>query len=257
MSSTAEVYAIRYARRDARAEEHFYRSAPCSGDMPMAYYVWLVRTESGDLLVDTGYTRQKAELLGRPYVGEPLSTVADLGVTDVQHLVLSHLHFDHTGHIAALPDARIHVQRREVEFWLGPHASLGEYPSLCDPADLAALVSANVAGRVHWLDGDAEILPGVSVHLVGGHTPGSQVVRVQTASGPVVLAADVSHFYANYEHRAPYAIVHTLPLMYAAFNRLEQLVGREGVMVPGHDPLVMDRFPPAGPGLQGRAVRIA
>jgi glyoxylase-like metal-dependent hydrolase (beta-lactamase superfamily II) len=252
-----EVYAIRYSHRDAQAHEHFYRVSPCEGDMPMAYYVWLIKTPDAAVLLDTGYTRAKADRLGRPYLGDPLATARELGVDMFDHVVLSHLHFDHTGHVGAVGDVPIHIQRREMEFWLGPHAGVGEYPSLCDPDDLSHLVRANVAGRLQWLDGDAEIVPGVTVHLVGGHTPGCQVVRVETADGPVVLAADASHFYANYQRRAPYAIAHTLPLMYDAFARIAELAGPADVVVPGHDPLVMERFPAADPDLSDRAVRIA
>ncbi|GAA1513029.1 N-acyl homoserine lactonase family protein [Nocardioides humi] len=254
---SAEIYAIRYSSREAQAHEHFYRAAPCHGDMPMAYYVWLVRTEQATVLLDTGFTAAKSEALGRPYHGAPLETAAELGAGRIDHLVLSHLHFDHTGHIGEVADATVHIQQREMQFWLGRHAGVGEYAALCDPDDLSALVHANVAGRLRWLDGDADLVPGVTLHLVGGHTPGSQVVRVETDRGPVVLAADASHFYANYENRAPYAIAHTLPLMYDAFERLAELAGPEGLVIPGHDPLVMERFPSAGPGLEGRAVRIA
>lgn len=252
-----EIYAIRYSSREAWAAEHFYRAAPCEGAMPMAYYVWLVRTAGTTVLLDTGYTPEKAERLGRPYHGAPLTTVEELGVERVDHLVLSHLHFDHTGHIGDLGRSTIHIQRREMEFWFGPHAGIGEYPSLCDPDDLAHLVRANVEGRVRWIDGDADLVPGVTLHLVGGHTPGSQVMRVQTSNGPVVLAADASHFYANYEHRVPYAIAHTVPLMYEAFTRMAQLAHPGDVVVPGHDPGVMERFASARPELEGRAVRIA
>lgn len=254
-----EVYAICYATREAQAEEHFYRASPCEGSMPMAYYIWLIKTADGAVVVDTGYTRAKADRLGRNYIAEPLDTVRELGVglDDISHLVLSHLHFDHTGHIGELTHPRIVIQRREMEFWLGPQVHLGEYPALCDPEDLAHLVRANIEGRVQWVDGDSQILPGVSVHLVAGHTPGSQVVRVETATGPVVLAADASHFYANYENRAPYAIAHTLPLMYEAFSTIADLAGDSNVVIPGHDPLVMDRFDAPRPDLEGRAVRIA
>ena len=49
--------------------------------------------------------------------------------------------------------------------------------------------------------------PGVSVHLIGGHTMGLQVVRVDTRRGWVVLASDASHFYANMEQIRPFPIV--------------------------------------------------
>ena len=56
-------------------------------------------------------------------------------------------------------------------------------------------------------DGDAELFPGVSLHLIGGHTMGLQAVRVATRRGWVVLASDASHFYANMEQVRPFPIV--------------------------------------------------
>jgi glyoxylase-like metal-dependent hydrolase (beta-lactamase superfamily II) len=225
----------------------------------MSYYVWLVVSDAGAVVFDTGYTRQKAEAMGRQYFGTPPELLRRLGVEpdQVTQLVLSHFHFDHTGHIGSFPNARITVQDKEMRFWFGPDAGLGEYPALSDPADLSQLVAANLQGRLHWLDGDAEIVPGVSAHLVKGHTPGSQVLRVMTDRGPVVLAADASHFYANVEQNKPYAIVHTLPQMYTAFATLRTLAGPGECVVPGHDPDVMTRFPAPSPELEGVVAQIA
>jgi hypothetical protein len=44
-------------------------------------------------------------------------------------------------------------------------------------------------------DGDEEIQPGLSVHLIGGHTMGIQSVRVMTRNGWLVLASDASHYF--------------------------------------------------------------
>jgi hypothetical protein len=82
------------------------------------------------------------------------------------------------------------------------------------------------------------------------------VVKVETRQGLVVLAIDAAHFYANLEHDAPFAVMHDLAGMYGAFDRLHDLAGSDGVIVPGHDPEVLKRFP-AVDGLEGIAVRIA
>jgi glyoxylase-like metal-dependent hydrolase (beta-lactamase superfamily II) len=83
--------------------------------------------------------------------------------------------------------------------------------------------------------------PSISVHLVGGHTAGTQVVRISTVDGPVVLASDASHFYENYEEDKPYGVVHELSRMYTAFDRLYALSEPSGTIVPGHDPYVPAR----------------
>lgn len=115
----------------------------------------------------------------------------------------------------------------------------------------------NFERRVRFVDGDEAMASGISLHRVGGHAPGLQVVRVQTAAGPVVLASDASHFYANLAEDRPFAIVHSLPDMYAAFDRVKELAGGdEARIVPGHDPLVLERHAPVSPALAGLAVTI-
>jgi glyoxylase-like metal-dependent hydrolase (beta-lactamase superfamily II) len=83
------------------------------------------------------------------------------------------------------------------------------------------------------------------------------VVRVQTAGGPIVLASDATHFYANLQEDRPFSIVHSLPGMYDAFDRVRELAdGDDERIVPGHDPLVLERYPAAAPELAGLAVEI-
>lgn len=259
--SEVAVYAVRYASRPAftRGEQFFDHDPDCGGTEPMDYFVWTVVTPDGVVQLDAGYTRETGERRGgREYLADPADTLNRLGVDPggVGHLVLSHLHYDHTGHLAAFPNARIVVQEREVGFWTGPYAGRGPHPGLCNGDDLAYLVRANLDGRVRVVDGDVPILPGVTAHHLGGHTAGLQVLRVRTGKGDVVLAADASHFYANIGEDRPFAIVNHLPSMYGAFDRMRELAGAEELIVPGHDPRVRDRFP-AVPGLEGLAYRIA
>jgi glyoxylase-like metal-dependent hydrolase (beta-lactamase superfamily II) len=65
--------------------------------------------------------------------------------------------------------------------------------------DVVGIVRLNFAQRVKLYDGPAELSPGITLHPVGGHTPGMQFVRVHTSRGWVVLASDVTHYYENME----------------------------------------------------------
>ena len=92
------------------------------------------------------------------------------------------------------------------------------------------------------VEGDREVLPGIRVHRVGGHTAGLQIVSVKTARGTVVLTSDASHFYHNVETRQPVQIITSLPEMLTAFETIHELAGAEKLIVAGHDPQVADRF---------------
>ena len=65
--------------------------------------------------------------------------------------------------------------------------------------DVVAMVRKVFDGRAAFHDGEDEIVPGVTVHHIGGHSKGLQSVRVKTERGYVVLAADATHLYAHME----------------------------------------------------------
>ncbi len=256
-----EVYAIKFGEnRVGTRGEFFHGSAgvPHDAPAPLDYFVWLVRTPDADVVLDVGFTPEVAARRGRTYFRRPSEALALLGVdcARVPWVVLSHFHYDHVGEVGAFPEARFVVQSREMAFWTGRFAARHEFHRLIEDEDVLRVVRLGLEGRVQFVDGDREIVPGVTVHLVGGHTEGSQVVSVQTARGTAVLAADASHLYANVCDDAPFAIHHDLAGMYAAFDRINDLVSAAELIVPGHDPGVVERFDPVD-GLAGAAVRIA
>lgn len=264
------VYAIRYATRaTAIRREHFYGHTDCGDDsMPIDYFVWLIAGPGAAILVDAGFTPETAVVRpGRMHLGSPLEVAEKLGYppSAIPSVVISHAHYDHTGYLSALPDALIHLQEKELAFWIGPHANRQMYREIVSEEDVVGIVKSNFAGCVDLYDGDALIAPGVSAHLVGGHTAGTQVVRVALESGQVVvIASDSSHFYENFEANRPFSIAHSLPATFEAFDTLRKLAKRAdgglGVVLPGHDPAVKDLFSaalPNDPAADGRIWQIA
>jgi len=256
------VFAVRYAHREARRAEHFYGPSPLDPhDAPMAmdYFLWAIVGDGAPVVVDAGFRPETAKRRGRDLVADPIAVLAAVGVdaAEVRDVVLTHLHYDHSGYLAAFPRARFWVQERELAFWTGRHAARGEIGRIVEPPDIVELVRLNFERRVRFVVGDEQMADGIGLHLVGGHAPGLQVVTVETGDGPLVLASDAAHFYANLELDRPYAIVHSLPGMYDAFDRVRALSGGDDTrIVPGHDPLVLERFPAATPELAGLAVAL-
>jgi len=253
------VYAIRYAHREgAQRRDNFYGGDPHDAPMPMSYYAWLVRHEGRDVVVDTGFSAEVAlRRPGRELLVDPVAVLAQLGVSapGVEDVVLTHLHFDHVGGLTAFPRARFWIQDAEMSFWTGRYAARAGFRHAIEPDDVVSMVRLNFDGRLRFVDGDAEVAPGITVHRIGGHSAGLQVVRVQTPGGTVVLCSDAAHYYENLERDRPFSTVHSLPDMYSAFARVRELAGGGGVIVPGHDPEVLDRFPFVE-GLEGIAVRV-
>ena len=97
---------------------------------------------------------------------------------------------------------------------------------------------------------------GCRVHHVGGHSKGLQVVRVWTQRGWMVLASDASHFYANMEEGRAFPILHSHEDTLAGYATMLRLASAPNAIIPGHDPLVLARYPAAKAGLEGIAVRL-
>jgi glyoxylase-like metal-dependent hydrolase (beta-lactamase superfamily II) len=121
---------------------------------------------------------------------------------------------------------------------------------------VTSMVGKVFAGRVQFHDGDEELAPGLSVHHLGGHTAGLQVVRVYTDKGWMVLASDASHFYANMESKRPFPAVYNVADMMEAYGRLYALADAPHLVIPGHDPQVLQRFPAASRELEGWVARL-
>jgi glyoxylase-like metal-dependent hydrolase (beta-lactamase superfamily II) len=255
---TYDAYAVKYAERDARRPEHFLGGDPHDVPMPMDYFVWAVSGGGRTWVVDTGFGEDDATRRGRRLVRSTTEALATVGVdaASVTDVVLTHLHYDHAGGWDQFPAARFHVQDREMAFATGRHMTRPALNHSFTSDHVAELVRAVHAGRVVFHDGDEELAPGLSVHLIGGHTDGLQVVRVETAQGALVLASDASHYYENMETGRPFPIVFDVGAMIEGYDSLRRLASTPEAIVPGHDPLVLARYPPAADGLEGIAVRL-
>ena len=118
------------------------------------------------------------------------------------------------------------------------------------PDDVIATVKLNLAGRLSLVNGDAqEILPGITVYTGGKHTYQSQYVGVNTRAGTVVLASDNMYLYENLEKHVPIAATLDAASNLRAQDRMKQLAATPALIIPGHDPAVMTKFPNPAPGV--------
>jgi glyoxylase-like metal-dependent hydrolase (beta-lactamase superfamily II) len=252
-----EVLALLYARRDARRPANFIGGDAHDVPMPLAYYVWVIRDAERTILVDTGFNQDMAVKRHRTLLRTPREALASIGVDSatLADVVITHLHNDHAGTWDDYDAARFHLQDDEMAFATGRHMACEAFARAYEPDHVCGLVERVYANRVVFHDGDAEIAPGVTLHRLGGHTKGLQVVRVQTRRGPVVLASDASHFYEHFQAARVFPLVFHVGDAMQGYRRLRELAASDQHIIPGHDPLVMERYP-AEPGLEGRAVRL-
>ena len=253
-SPSYEIYALSQGARTVDWSTRMYLHP--SGEMTTsAYFFWILKGASGPILIDTGFTLRLAGIKGLAVESlrerASLFTAADVDPRKISTVLLTHLHWDHFDLEGFLPQATFWVQRREVEFWSGYGGRepwLRRFVSDCFADDLDAL---RASGRVHLVDGTVEPSPGIRLEWVGGHSPGMQVVVVQTAGGPFVLANDALTTYRNLRDWVPPAIhVNGIPECLAAMERIRSLAGGdERRICPGHDGEILTRFPTVSPGV--------
>ncbi len=241
-----EIYAVRYATIPNFPLRALVAGAPRGIRTPLAMTFWVIRAPDGHVtLFDAGFYREKFMKRWKPedYV-IPSRALAQLGIqaNDVSNIIVSHIHWDHVDGVDLFPNARIWLQKQEYDYYVSPTGT-PLHPAI-DSLDAAMLFKLRAAGRVHLIPGDSsEILPGIYGYLGGKHTYASQYLTVPTRSGTVVLASDNVYLYRNLEEHRP--IAQTLDSLsnLAAQRRMLRLASKPGLIVPGHDPLVFDRFP--------------
>jgi N-acyl homoserine lactone hydrolase len=153
---------------------------------------FVVTYPGGAVLVDTGVGGPQKWLADWRVVNRSVADALDeLGMTpgDIGLVINTHLHFDHCGQNAVFKHAAFYVQRAELE------RARRESPQLGDWFDF-------MNARFELLDGDAEVLPGLSVLATPGHTVGHQSVLVQSADGRSdLLIGDAA--YTPRQYREP------------------------------------------------------
>jgi len=247
-SETYEVHALRYWTRSAMRSHEFYRfglyGAP-DADLGMDYSFWLARNSERTVLVDCGFNRERAAAKQRFMDNDPLELLSRMDVRpeEVDHVVISHMHYDHIGNTDLFPNATFSIAREEYDYWRGPYGDRELMRVLVDPVEVEIIESLERQERLQIVDGSAEVVPGIAVTRVGGHTPGQLIISIDGSRKTVVLASDAAHFYEEIEFDRPFDLYHDLGEMYAAYDLLRELTAApDTVVVAGHDPRVRGMF---------------
>jgi glyoxylase-like metal-dependent hydrolase (beta-lactamase superfamily II) len=253
-----EIYAIKYGHHDRRAAENYIGGDPHDVNQPLDFYVWAIAGPHGTFVVDTGFDEAMAKKRQRSITKPAAEGLKALGIApeSVKNVIVTHLHYDHTGNYDLFPNARYHLQDMEMAYATGRCMCHAHLRLPFEVEDAVAMVRKVFAGRVTFHDGADEIAPGIEVHRIGGHSKGLQCVRVKTQRGPVVLASDTTHLYAHVEQGRVFPITYNVGEVLEGYQTLKRLAGSPTRIVPGHDPLVLARYPAAKPGLEGWVARL-
>jgi glyoxylase-like metal-dependent hydrolase (beta-lactamase superfamily II) len=240
-----EIYALRYATHDRPRRENFIFSDLHDAPMPIDYFVWVIQNEHKTYLVDTGFNAEAARARQRVLLRCPIRSLANIGLTpdQISQVIITHLHYDHAGNLDLVPKAKIYLQEREMHYATGRYMGYDVLRNVYTVDDVVQVVRGVYDKRVHFLLGDDELADGLQVIYIGGHSAGLQAVRVHTRRGWVVLASDASHYYENIYRESPFPIVFHVGEMLEGYHKLLNLCEGPDHLIPGHDPLVLRRYP--------------
>ena len=160
----------------------------------------LIQNEREKILVDTGIgdklTPKKKTIYNLKGENRLLENLASLGLreTDITKVILTHLHFDHSGGATRLNDQNlVPVFERAAYF-----VQKGEYERAASPDELSRasylkenFIPLEEKGNLKLIEGDSGIIPGVKVLVTKGHTPFHQMVRVESGVEKFVFWGDL------------------------------------------------------------------
>ncbi|MFC1887045.1 N-acyl homoserine lactonase family protein [Thermodesulfobacteriota bacterium] len=150
------------------------------------YVFWFIRSDEKNILIDTAieaedYKHYKPGFKDFPFQPQQSFETAlesvGLAPEDIDIIIHTHLHYDHIYNTPKCKNAMIYVQQKELEFALNPHPTL----EFAYPKEMIRRISFEV------LNGDQTIVPGISVMLTPGHSPGGQSILIDTPKGKAVI----------------------------------------------------------------------
>lgn len=203
----------------------------------------IVKTDDGNILFDAGLDPDgltdpkrtwgiKAEHVVMFKKKEEIrSYLQELNLTtqDIKYVIISHLHWDHSGALRFFKDSTIIIQKSEYRFAFYPDSFV-----------------APIYIREHFdhplnyklIEGDNQIVPGVHVIHTPGHTPGHQSLMLKLSrDGTIILSADAIFMKENIEKDIPSSNAWNPGLAMDSMHRLQSLAKwEEALLIPGHDP---------------------
>ena len=148
---------------------------------------------------------------------------------DVSHVIVTHLHQDHYECYDLFENAQLVVNRKGfLENLLGIKRNVMKALATKWPDSL------------HLAKDEEEILPGIRVFWVGGHSICSQAVAIETSKGTAIITGDVAFKYRNIEENIPIGLAYNTEQCMAAMERIRR---EADIILPGHDPEILERHP--------------
>ena len=241
-----EIYAVKYAGPFTRPVAKVLWNVDWDKETDINYYLWVIKGNNETLIVDCGVAPTLAQQMQLQGYVNPVQVLTRIGVeaSQVNKVVITHIHFDHANGAELFPNATFYVQKKEFNFWIkDPVAQKPPFLMLSDPVGNAYLAKLEGTERLVFINGDQGMLPGVELLFAPGHTPGLQVVAVNTANGTAIVGSDCAHIFRNYEEEIPSCFIADMVSWMRSYDKLKAKVSSLDLLFPGHDMKMFTDYP--------------
>ena len=205
-------------------------------------YIYYIRGPKEHIIVDCGGSMEHAK---PPIPGfdardicSPEECLEKIGLTcdEIDTVILTQLHPDHVGYAHKFKNARFVVQKKELEFGLNPHESF----AFAYQKDMFKDLNFDV------VEGNREIVSGVSVLFTPGHSPGGQSVMVETVKGKTVITGfccigDNFHPPEPISKIMPVVIPSIITDPFQLYDSMKRVKELSDVIIPLHDAVFADK----------------
>ncbi|MEM3486571.1 MAG: N-acyl homoserine lactonase family protein [Candidatus Methanomethyliaceae archaeon] len=240
------IYALKYAGPFPRHTPLLIWFKDRDQVTAIGYFIWCIRGGDETVVVDAGVGPELARERALESYVSPAEVLLRLGVRadSVQHVILTHLHWDHADGASLFPNARFYIQQEEWDFWTrDPVARRPPFQHVSNARSRAYVESLADTERIVLLPGEAEIRPGIVCLPAPGHTPGLQAVAVETARGTAILGSDCAHIFRNYREDWPSALITDMRAWLRTYDYLRVRVSAPELLFPGHDLAMLTEYP--------------
>jgi len=241
-----EIYAVKYAGPLYGSVALAFWNTDWEKKMERNYYIWVVKGNGETLVVDCGVAPALAKEREIPGYTSPVDALARIGLdaSRVKKVIITHIHFDHVSGIELYPAATFYVQEKEFNFWIkDPIAKKPPFLRTSDAVGNGYLARLEGTERLVLVKGDKGIVPGIELLLAPGHTPGLQVVAVNTVKGTAILGSDCAHLFRNYEEEIPSCFIVDMVAWMKTYDKVKSKVSSLDLLFPGHDTKMLTDYP--------------
>lgn len=210
---------------------------------------FLIEGNGRKIMVDTGmdnidqtFTKSHLETfnhLGKSKNTDELLRECGTSCEEIDTVLLTHLHFDHYVNSQQFTNAQFYVNKTEWFHVMDP-TNLPICPVKGFPREPLAYLAGEAFERLHLIGNEYEVLPGITMHWVGGHSPGGMVIKVQTNEGPVIIVGDAFYQYDQIENNIPIGYCTDYREVLQGYQWLRE---QEAILLPAHDYKIFDKHP--------------